>query len=213
MLERFHIEQEHVPSPEPGVMSTIRVNIYEHGNKIGEYERLYHTVFNTFVPFVQRVGTELREYALFSDHYTRTCVMRLPSCEVIAEEPVHAFGFCPVDYYVPYEKEWSIKDKNNDIDFEGIPGKFGFVAGCIWGDDSSWKIQYLDLSEIENGKILRDDRFGYIELPENLSLKDAIYVGDYSVGWDNKNNEEDREPFIEISCRKIFSLDETERNT
>jgi hypothetical protein len=22
-------------------------------------------------------------------------------------------------------------------------GRFGFVAGCIWGDDSSWKVQYL----------------------------------------------------------------------
>jgi hypothetical protein len=34
----------------------------------------------------------------------------------------------------------------------------------IWGDDSSWKLQYLDLSQIRQGIIHRDDRFGYVEL-------------------------------------------------
>jgi hypothetical protein len=38
------------------------------------------------------------------------------------------------------------------------------VWGCIWGDDSSWKVQYLDLSRIQDGLINRDERFGYIEL-------------------------------------------------
>ena len=27
----------------------------------------------------------------------------------------------------------------------------GFVAGCVWGDDSSWKIEYLDLSKADEG--------------------------------------------------------------
>lgn len=51
---------------------------------------------------------------------------------------------------------------------------FGFVAGCIWGDDNSWKIQYLDLEEIESGILKRDDRFGYIALPNGVTLKQAI---------------------------------------
>src|SRR6185437_1103528 len=28
---------------------------------------------------------------------------------------------------------------------------FAFVAGCVWGDDSSWKVQYLDLSQAASG--------------------------------------------------------------
>ena len=54
------------------------------------------------------------------------------------------------------------------------PPDFGFIAGCAWGDDSSWKIQYLHLTQIEKGIINPDERFGYIELPENLSLKTCI---------------------------------------
>lgn len=50
----------------------------------------------------------------------------------------------------------------------------GFVAGCFWGDDSSWKIQYLDLSRADEGILKRDDRFGYIELPANLTLDKAV---------------------------------------
>lgn len=60
---------------------------------------------------------------------------------------------------------------------------FGFVAGCIWGDDSSWKIEYLDLSAVEKGEIRRDARFGYIEMPDGISLKQAIDLVDY--GYDD----------------------------
>jgi hypothetical protein len=59
-----------------------------------------------------------------------------------------------------------------------LPPKHGFVAGCVWGDDSSWKIQYLDVSRIAEGIIKRDDRFGYIELPDELTLKQAIDLQD-----------------------------------
>jgi hypothetical protein len=50
----------------------------------------------------------------------------------------------------------------------------GFVAGCVWGDDSSWKIQYLDLSRADEGIIKREERFGYIELPSHLTLDKAV---------------------------------------
>lgn len=56
---------------------------------------------------------------------------------------------------------------------------FGFVAGCIWGDDSSWKIQYLDLSEVERGVIKREERFGYIAIPNGMTLKQAVDISDY----------------------------------
>lgn len=78
---------------------------------------------------------------------------------------------------------------------------FGFVAGCIWGDDSTWKIQYLDLSEAEKGIIKRDERFGYIMLPENQSLKDAIDMYDY--GWDK---EDESANYIRINVMQTFDL-------
>ena len=57
---------------------------------------------------------------------------------------------------------------------------FGFIAGCYWGDDSSWKIQYLDLSEVEKGIINREERFGYVELLENTTLQKAITISGYN---------------------------------
>ncbi len=50
----------------------------------------------------------------------------------------------------------------------------GFVAGCVWGDDTSWKIQYLDLSRADEGIIKREERFGYIEMPAHLDLDKAV---------------------------------------
>lgn len=56
---------------------------------------------------------------------------------------------------------------------------FAFVAGCIWGDDSSWKLQYLDLSQAAGGIVQRDDRFGYVELPSDLPLDRAVDMEEY----------------------------------
>jgi hypothetical protein len=79
-----------------------------------------------------------------------------------------------------YEWVWGEK---RDYEYGWIiyPPAFGFVSGCYWGDDSSWKIQYLDLSQIENGIIKREDRFGYIELPPNLTLKQAIQADESAI--------------------------------
>jgi hypothetical protein len=52
------------------------------------------------------------------------------------------------------------------------------LLGCVWGDDSTWKIQYLDLSQAEYGIIRRDDRFGYVELLEQMALAEAIDITD-----------------------------------
>ena len=56
---------------------------------------------------------------------------------------------------------------------------FGFVAGCVWGDDSSLKLEFLDLSRAAEGVLRRDDRFGYVELPGRLTLREAIDLS----GW------------------------------
>lgn len=46
--------------------------------------------------------------------------------------------------------------------------RFAFVCGCVWGDDSSWKLQVFDLSKVSDGIITRDDRFGYVEVSSPL---------------------------------------------
>jgi len=141
--------------------------------KICEYERNY-AMLQTFEPF--RQGG--RELALISRSYTKTAVLALATGEVIAEEPDEYYdqeqmkpgaGFCPVGFYVP--DWWDVNDgsiipgsEHWDADDEWPNGDFGFVWGCHWGDDSSWKVQHLDLSRVLEGVIARDERFGYVEL-------------------------------------------------
>jgi len=61
---------------------------------------------------------------------------------------------------------------------------FGFVSGCVWGDDSSWKVQLLDISQVAKGIISREERFGYLPLPDKLSLKDSIDLINFELGND-----------------------------
>jgi hypothetical protein len=137
--------------------------------KICEYERNY-ALLQTFEPF--RQGS--RDFALLSCDYTKTAVLDLQSGSVIAEETDEpgassVAGFCPVGFYVP--DWWDVHDGSVipgsefwNADREWPNGDFGFVWGCHWGDDTSWKVQYLDLSRVQQGIVRRDERFGYVEL-------------------------------------------------
>ncbi|VVC06107.1 Uncharacterised protein [uncultured archaeon] len=168
---------------------------------IGEYARNYSSMYRTFCPF----KLHGKWFALYSPHYAATRIMSLPECEDIGGEESHAEGFCPTDYYVPilcypiflHDDSCPKKiDESKKCTCDGMKMKWisqervhGFVAGCIWGDDSSFKIQYLDLSKADEGILKREDRYGYLELPESLNLCDAVhfYVDgdsekDYSIG-------------------------------
>lgn len=159
--------------------------------KVGEYTRNYHSFMNTFCWFT----VDGKDYALYSKSYTSTRVMSLPDCKDIGGEEPQSNGFCPTDFYVPSFIEICFKDKSlagknyrlHDPDEETQKSgdcaevvrplsheNFGFVAGCVWGDDCSWKIEYLDLSEAANGIVKRDNRFGYIELPKGMRLHQAV---------------------------------------
>jgi hypothetical protein len=165
--DRYFIETA-LKSNEPGTWPSTIVRVFERSRSspLCEYER-NHAMYGTFEPFRQPG----RELALISRDYTRTAVLDLASGQVIAEEPGTAGGggFCPVGFYVP---DWlDVNDDSIipgsaywDSDCEWPTGNFGFVWGCVWGDDSSWKIQYLNLSKIEDGIIEREERFGYVEL-------------------------------------------------
>ena len=209
---RFTVGTERVPPKEKGYGSTTKVHILSDGAKIGEYARNYQDFgAQTFCPFLQ----DGKWYALYSSDYTATRVMWLSSSrrnkpgsirtprwgDLCGEEP-DSFGFCPVDYFVPFGEDykdikWEDKEgKEHIIKTSQINGKIGFVAGCVWGDDSSWKIQVLDLSNIAKGEFKRDDRFGYIELPEGMRLKDAIVLRHY----------DEEEPFVQIPVQHTFDL-------
>lgn len=169
-----------------------RIGIYRVENKkkekVGEYIRDYSSFMKTFWAFQQN-GLW---YALYSKNYLATSVMSLPECKLICgEEEDNPRGFCPVDFYVP----------------EISKGMYGFVAGCVWGDDWSMKIQYLDLSMITKGIIKRDDRFGHIILPENQNLRDAIEVELEDWEEDKDGNKINEEYMVSINIRETFRLD------
>jgi hypothetical protein len=155
----------------PGTIDSTIVEVFRRADsrgrpeKICEYERNLYLA-QTFEPF--RQGG--REFALISRDYTRTAVLDLASGRVVAEEiDASGAGFCPVGFYVP--DWWDVNDGSSipgseywNADCEWPNGDFGFVWGCHWGDDGSWKVQYLDLSRVQQGVVRREERFGYVEL-------------------------------------------------
>ncbi len=175
-----------------GYWNYIKIGIYDGDNLIGDYIRNYSNMYETFHPFLQlKENGTIKEYILCSKHYTATNIISLPDCKSVAGENPTSFGFCPVDFYVP----WNPKI--------GWKGQHGFVAGCVWGDDSSWKIQYLDLSKIDQGILVRDDRFGYIELQNQQNLKDAIDLLSIEI---DKNEKNDKIESVCITSTKRFYI-------
>lgn len=205
------------PAWDTQVIGVFRLIEGEREVKIGEYTRNYHHLYKTFYPFCLNG----KDYALYSTDYTATRVMSLPDCKDLGGEKRDGHGFCPVEFYVPHYIQRRFKDegiRDHLIwDFEpdqeiwekaeivqplrAVP--FGFVAGCIWGDDTSWKIQYLDLSKVHEGVLKRDERFGYIELPHNQSLREAIDMEGY---------EGDKRDMIRINTMNYYHVD-TGENT
>lgn len=77
----------------------------------------------------------------------------------------------------------------------------GFIAGCVWGDDSSWKIEYLDLSHADEGIVKREARFGYISMPSHLDLDKAVDL-----------DADDDHMMLKISTENYFDLATGERS-
>jgi hypothetical protein len=195
--DRYVVKTESL-SNGPGVWPSTNVEVYRRSAEaiepVGTYLRNYG-LLQTFEPF--RQGD--RDFALISRDYTATAVMDLATGAIVAEETPSASGFCPVGFYVP--DWWDVNDdsiipgsESWDADCEWPTGRFGFVWGCVWGDDSSWKVQHLDLSRVSDGVIARDERYGYLALVTD--------------GWDPPWRDLDRTltsppsrppPFIEVS--------------
>lgn len=168
------------PTTPPDRWTQVDVEIVEGDRVAATYHRNY-AMLGTFEPF--RQGD--RDFALISPNYTATSVIDLASGEIIAGEEPHGYGFCPAGFYVPdwwdVHSEWLVANHppgslNWSEDDEWPVGEFGFVWGCVWGDDNSYKVQYLDLSAIKEGVLRRDDRFGYVELAAHPELQPRDFI-------------------------------------
>jgi hypothetical protein len=196
----------------------IRVGVFQtvdgSEKQVGEYFRNSLGLGRTFCPF----HLNGRDLALYSPKKPATRIIELPSCKDLGGEEPEPDYFSPVDFYVPRYIEREAMDgelkgqklsinEPFDAHLTANPSNqilyypFGFVAGSKPGDDVTYKIQYLDLSQADQGVIKRDDRFGYIALPEKVTLEDAIHMSDY-----NYDPTDDESFAINIAVQQRFDL-------
>lgn len=117
---------------------------------------------------------------------------RYPENKVGDERP--GWGFCPSSFYVPdwwdeYDESFtanvvSKNAKNPEFEesyakellneFAFFEGNWAVYSGCLWGDDTSEKVRYIDLSRISEGILTTDERFGYIQLPDGEKLSSCV---------------------------------------
>jgi hypothetical protein len=203
---------------EPHLWTKVRVEIVDGEHVVATYDRNYG-MLDTFEPF--RQGD--RNFALIAPDYTASSVISLESGEIIASEEPNSVGFCPVGFYVP--DWWDVHPSVRPHVLEGHPpdepflrpgtlswrneyewpsrGDFGFVWGCVWGDDSSWKVQYLDLSDIQQGVIRREERFGYLK----LATHEKLIGPDFIRVWGPRHVEFAVEKSYDLSTGQEFTDD------
>jgi len=195
----------------PGEWNSSKVSIYRDYEIIGEYIRNYPDyAVSTFEPFL--IGKVW--YALYSPNYTALRVMRLDvdSVEDWCGEAPSATGFCPVEVFVPQYMKFDfvdtyylhnteyknhlefMKEKSDPAFIEHTFHNFGFLSGCHWGDESSWKLRHIDLSKVSEKELIITEKYGYWELPENTELKDCITLRYWEDG------------FVKISGTKMVSV-------
>lgn len=121
---------------------------------------------------------------------TKSCTCTIehsPECEFVTKQGNRSCNAC--------KDKWEEHHKTHQV-WHFPDRAHGFVAGCVWGDDSSWKIQYLDLTRADEGIIKREERFGYIEMAGALNLDKAVRLEAY--GHDGMS--------LVISVQKHFDL-------
>lgn len=184
-----------------GYWSSNKIIVRRDGNPIGEYVRQYpNFTAATFHPF--KLGDDW--YALYSADYTATRVAKLTETEFIdwCGEESSSMGFCPTEFFVPmcmkytYTMKRQEEDKELtitswfDSEYENAEEflkdveehkatihwmDFGFLSGCYWGDDSSWKLRHIDLNGIPDKKLIITEKFGYWELPHAIRKSMRIF--------------------------------------
>jgi hypothetical protein len=204
MIHPFQIKITPISNGD-GYWNYNKVEIFKNDIKVGEYTRHYSGMTEeTFCP----VKFNDKWYALFSADYELIEIMDLQTGNIIPlteESKEQMDGFCPVEIFCPFvfKQEWENNKKEKTISYisysqfkedgekeqEVFFSRIAFVSGCVWGDDSSWKMNFLDLSGIEKGEIFyvnqyREKEWYYEELATNKSLN-KIYCYDSFEEGDN----------------------------
>lgn len=130
-----------------------------------------------------------------------------------AGQEYSGWRFCPGEFHVPdvYDilNENDIQDmiKNRETEYwsEWIDNfldrrTFGFEAGCVWGDDWSYKVQAIDLTKILEGKVSDDDRFGYL-----------VYDGDLKDLYDKNYYDDDAYQTLVLNVPVSFKFDKEDQ--
>ena len=196
LLLDYYIKTTEIKKGE-GYWSYILCEIYKGEEKIGEYTRHYPSYSKeTFYAF----SFKGKDYALYSSNYTQIQLMSLPDCkEIILKEECkkQMANFCPTELYVPmwanttYEydgeksniQQWINtlkKDKDDDYDYEYGYCHLALATGCVWGDDTSWKLMLIDLRKIDEGEMwFINNKFErkwlYEEFPDSCKLEDVQF--------------------------------------
>lgn len=170
----------------PGCWNFVLCEIYQGESKIGEYVRKYPSFAQeTFAVF----SLDGQDYAIYSADYQTVEFMTLPDCkkvELDEESKESLLHFCPVEVRIPryYHYKDIIVDwtgDEEDQNEETIFHNFALVAGCVWGDDSTWNLNILDFSQIKNGRakyLKKDGKWLYKRMHRNCSLKDVEIYSD-----------------------------------
>ena len=167
--KKYSVKTSEVKNGE-GCWSSLKVEIFQGDNKIGEYLRNYSCLYNTFYPFEWNG----KDYALYSQDYETVSLMSLPDCKLISE---HNSGFCPVDFCIPDQNE----DCLEDVDENSYFANMAIVSGCVWGDDSGgWKIKAVNMKDINNIKV--EPFFGYCQLHSDKNLDDCVGWSSFAGG-------------------------------
>lgn len=165
--------------------------------------------------------------------YTKEAAERVnkfvkPEEEVKEGDSNPSLNFCIADLHVPDFFDIHPLDKGTPDDYEGFKAEmldhsdfwgeemdvflskrtFGFVAGCVWGDDYLFKLQTINLERISEGEIELEETFGYFPIMGQLKdVYNPTYFEDESrfldlkaiVGFEMKKRGQDekkREAYV-----------------
>lgn len=157
------------------------IKLQDTEKQVGEYIRNYPSLRDTFFPFKKSD----KWYALYSREYMYTRLMSLPDCEDIGGEDKsnteYQDHFCPSEFYIPKGSVRRGKEAEGQaVSEKGLKMVYadtGFIHGCVWG--GPYRVAAVDLSKVEVGIIKRDFRFGYVQIPDHLTLRACIDFNPY----------------------------------
>lgn len=197
----FSIECSQVEN-RPGTWNSTKVSIFRDDLSIGEYIRNYSSgADKTFYPFLQDgewFALYSAEYTAL-----RVMKLHISTIEDWCGNIPSIGGFCPTEVYIPkyntfknsinrgteiVEYDFVLTDDSTEpseeadfldqVNHSGYQHttycNFGFLSGCVWGDDTSWKIRYIDLSKIQDKELVIIEKFGYWQIPNSLKLKECV---------------------------------------